>query len=224
MSHLFIPSRPPLLLIMKSTDKLYGRAFWLAIITVAYNLIEGAVSTIYGFEDESLTLLGFGIDSFIEVISGIGIIHMVRRITANPLSSKDRFEKTALKITGSSFYFLAVGLMAMAIKNIIAGQQPESTFWGLVVSSLSILTMFFLYRAKLSTGRALDSQPIIADAKCTRVCIYMSVILLLSSVLHEAFGVIYIDSAGAIGLAYYSLKEGKESFDKAKGKECDDCC
>jgi divalent metal cation (Fe/Co/Zn/Cd) transporter len=205
-------------------NSLYKKAWWLAVITIGYNIIEGLVSTIMGAEDESLALFGFGLDSFIEVISGAGILYMIRRITKNPSSDKSPFEKTALRITGVAFYLLGAGLIVTGIYNIYSGATPENTTAGLVISILSILTMLIIYKQKLSTGEKLGSKPIIADAKCTKVCLYMSYILLISSFLYWAFGLMYVDSIAAIALAYYSIKEGKESFDKIKGIECDDCC
>ena len=86
-----------------NTDKLYKLAFGLAIFTIIYNTAEGLVSTWFGYEDGTLSLFGFGADSFIEVISGIGIAHMILRIQNNHKSKRDRFERYALKITGYSF-------------------------------------------------------------------------------------------------------------------------
>ena len=85
-------------------------AFGLAAFTVLFNIAEGLVSTYFGYEDESLALFGFGLDSFIEVVSGLGIAHMILRIRRHPESSTDAFERTALRITGLAFYGLVVGL------------------------------------------------------------------------------------------------------------------
>ena len=94
-------------------------AIILAIVTVFYNLLEGIVSVYFGAEDETLALFGFGLDSFVEVISGIGIWHMVLRIKKNGNENRDNFEKTALKITGTMFYLLTVGLMISSVFNLI---------------------------------------------------------------------------------------------------------
>jgi len=83
--------------------KLYDLALALGVFTILYNLVEGIIATWFGFEDETLALFGFGVDSFIEMISGSGIVYMVLRIRKNPLSNRSDFERTALKITGVSF-------------------------------------------------------------------------------------------------------------------------
>ncbi|HEY5405860.1 MAG TPA: hypothetical protein VIJ92_02185, partial [Ginsengibacter sp.] len=95
--------------------RLYNLALGLAIFTIVYNTAEGLVSTWLGYEDGTLSLFGFGADSFIEVISGIGIAHMVLRIQKNENSKKSKFERTALKITGYSFYGLVIGLVISSI-------------------------------------------------------------------------------------------------------------
>jgi divalent metal cation (Fe/Co/Zn/Cd) transporter len=201
-------------------QKYYRTAYWLSMFTIFYNIIEGIVSMVLGYEDETLSLFGFGADSFIEVISGIGIAVMVSRIKRNPDSSKSIFETSALKITGVAFYLLSAGLLAGIIINLIRNHKPETTLWGVIISLISIATMFWLMKAKIRTGKMLGSEPIIADAMCTRVCIYMSVVLLLSSLIYEVTGFAYADLIGAAGLIYFSFSEGKEAFEKAKGKEC----
>src|SRR5690606_6545770 len=111
---------------------------------ILYNLIEAIISTRFGYEDETLTLFGFGVDSFIELISGVGIVHMMLRIRYNPEVQRDSFERTALRITGTAFYLLVVGLLMGAGLVIYTGQKPETTFWGVIISSISILVMLGL--------------------------------------------------------------------------------
>jgi divalent metal cation (Fe/Co/Zn/Cd) transporter len=202
-------------------SKYYNRVLWLAIFTIVYNLAEGVVSVLLGLEDETLALLGFGIDSFAEVISGIGILQMVIRIRSNPASPRSRFEKTALRITGGVFYFLTLGLIAGAFYNFWQGHKPDTTVWGVVVAVVSLIVMFWLYRSKIRYGKILAAEPVIADGRCTLVCIYMSIVLLVSSVIYELTGFGWVDTIGALGLAWFSFSEGKEAFEKAAGKECE---
>ncbi len=201
-------------------ERYYQHALYLGVLTVIYNLLEGLVSVFFGIQDETLTLFGFGIDSFIEVLSGIGIIAMVLRIRQNPDTPRSQFERTALRITGTSFYVLAGGLAMTAIYNLVAGHKPATTLAGLIISAISIAIMWALVAAKRKVGRALDSAPILADANCTLVCIYMSLVLLAASFIYELTGFGFIDSLGALGLIYFSIKEGRESFEKARGMEC----
>jgi divalent metal cation (Fe/Co/Zn/Cd) transporter len=209
-------------LTQSTINKYWSYALWLALFTIFYNLAEGLISIFFGISDETLTLFGFGVDSFIEVVSGIGILSMVLRIRQNPETSRSRFERTALRVTGTSFYLLAAGLAATAIYNILISHKPETTLPGLIISLISIAIMWILVLGKRRVGHALNSAPILADANCTMVCIYMSLVLLASSLVYELTGYGFIDSIGALGLIYFSYNEGRESFEKAAGME--DCC
>ena len=203
-------------------NRYWTYALWLALFTVVYNLLEGLISIFFGISDETLTLFGFGVDSFIEVMSGIGILAMVLRIRQNPDMPRSQFEMTALRVTGTSFYLLALGLAATAIYNLFTAHKPETTLPGLIISIISITVMSALVMGKWKVGRRLSSSPILADANCTMICIYMSLVLLASSLIYEFTGFGFIDSLGAMGLIYFSYSEGKESFEKAAG--LDDCC
>jgi divalent metal cation (Fe/Co/Zn/Cd) transporter len=129
---------------------------------------------------------------------------------------------TALRITGAAFYLLAAGLLLGAAANILMGRRPETTFWGIVISLISISVMTGLVWAKRTIGRRLDSASILADANCTLVCIYMSIVLLASSLLFAFTGLGFLDSLGALGLAVFSFREGRESFEKTRGKGCEE--
>ena len=203
-----------------SERKLYKKAFSLSLFTIFYNIIEGLVSMALGYSDETLSLFGFGADSFIEVMSGIGIAFMIKRIRQNPDSPRSTYEITALKVTGTSFYLLSAGLFAGIIINLMNHHEPENTIWGVIISLVSIAVMLWLLNAKKRIGKSLNSEPIIADANCTRICIYMSLVLLASSLVYELTGFAYADAIGAAGLIYFSISEGRESFEKAKGKKC----
>ncbi len=202
-------------------SKYWTYALWLALFTISYNLAEGLISIFFGLSDETITLFGFGVDSFIEVMSGIGILAMVLRIRQNPETARSQFEKTALRVTGTSFYLLAVGLGASAIYNLFTAHKPTTTLPGLIISLISIAVMWALVLGKRKVGQTLDSSPILADANCTMVCIYMSIVLLVSSLIYQLTGFGFVDSIGALGLIYFSYSEGKESFEKAADMDDD---
>ncbi|MDP1759363.1 MAG: cation transporter [Thermodesulfovibrionales bacterium] len=204
----------------QKNTSLYKWASVLALITIFYNIIEGLVSVFFGLKDETIALLGFGIDSFVEVISGVGIWHMVRRLRQNGNENPDRFERQALQITGSAFYILTAVLLITSAVNLYQGHKPKTTLCGIIISSISILTMWALIHYKTKVGRQLNSQAILADAACTKVCIQLSLILLLASAGYELTGIGGIDSIGAAGIAWLSLREGREAFHKAAGKAC----
>jgi divalent metal cation (Fe/Co/Zn/Cd) transporter len=206
------------------TDSSYRRAQFLALITICYNILEGLVSVWLGLADETFALFGFGVDSFVEVISGIGVWHMIRRTRAiSGQAGHDSFERSALHVTGAAFYLLTVGLSITAVVNIYGGHRPDTTLWGIIVSIASISSMWLLMRAKVKVGTVLQSDAILADAACTRVCLQLSFVLLLSSAGYALTGIGIFDSVGSLLIAGLSAKEGKEAFDKAAGKACS-CC
>ena len=207
---------------MKSKTSFLKHAIFLAIFTIFYNLVEGLISVYFGLDDDTLVLFGFGLDSFVEVISGIGIWHMVLRIKQDGNEHRDYFEKRALRITGTAFYLLTIGLIISSINNLISGVHPETTFWGIVIAVLSILVMFWLFYEKRRVGEALQSDAIIADANCTKACIQLSVVLLLASLGYEFFGISSIDEIGSLFIARITFYEGKESFERANDKS--ECC
>jgi divalent metal cation (Fe/Co/Zn/Cd) transporter len=203
---------------------LYRRAQYLAVFTILYNIVEGVVSTAMGYSDETLALFGFGVDSFIESISGVGVYVMIRRIadSAERLTASDQtaFEQQALRITGWAFYGLSAMLAVTVLVNLFEHKAPESTFWGVVISAVSIAVMSALVFAKRKIGRALKSAPILADANCTLVCIYMSIAVLISSAVYELTAFAYADAIGAVAIIWFSVSEGRECFAKAKGHQC----
>lgn len=204
--------------------KLYNHAHFLALFTIFYNLVEGGVSVWLGAADETLALFGFGVDSFIEVISAIGVWHMLRRIKTNGGESRDEFEQRALKITGSAFYILSIGLVLTAGMNLYGQHKPETTVWGIIVSLLSISFMWFLIHQKTKVGTALNSPAILADAACSRACLYLSAVLMISSIGYELSGIGSLDAIGAILISVLTLKEGREAFGKARGMSCSCHC
>ncbi len=205
-----------------SREKLYNAAKLLAVITIVYNIVEGIVSVWFGAEDQTLSLFGFGIDSFVEVISGMGILHMVRRIRSGGEESVDTFERLALRITGWAFFLLTAGLLASSGLSLYERHRPDSTLWGVIVSLVSIASMWLLIHFKIKIGVALGSKAILADAACSRVCLQLSVVLLAASAGFALTGIGCFDSLGALFIAYLAFREGREALEKAKGSGC--CC
>jgi len=205
-------------------ETLFRQANTLALITIIYNLVEGGASIYFGLDDDTLSLFGFGLDSFVEVISGVGIWHMIRRQRQNQDQCPDRFEKTALRVTGLAFYLLTAGLFLTALINLYRGHHPETTVWGIVISLISLAFMWLLIRYKLRVGNAMNSQAILADARCSRVCMILSLALLFASIGYEVTGMGGLDAVGALAIAWFSFREGREAFEKAEGLACSCSC
>jgi divalent metal cation (Fe/Co/Zn/Cd) transporter len=201
---------------LKNSEYWLRIAFALSLITIFYNIAEGIVSVIFGAEDYTLALLGFGIDSFVEVISGIGIAHMIYRMRKTDITAHDAFERKAMRITGTAFYILTGGLLLGVVLSIVYHKTPETTIAGIIIAAISICSMYFLMHYKLKAGIQLNSDAIISDANCTRTCLYLSIILLISSILFEWVHIGYIDLAGSLGIAWFAFTEGREAFEKTR--------
>jgi hypothetical protein len=209
---------------MLRLQQLYRTATLLALVTIFYNIAEGGISVWLGAKDETISLFGFGLDSFVEVISGIGIWHMVRRLGKGELEDRDPFEKQALRITGRAFYLLAAGMILTAVVSILQGHKPVTTFWGIIVSVVSIASMWLLMHSKGKVGTSLNSPAILADAACTRTCLQLSVALLLASAGYALTGIGHLDAIGSLIIAALSLREGREAMQKASGLACACSC
>ena len=205
---------------MKKKPHLINLALYLSIFTIAYNIIEGLISIYIGYNDETLALLGFGVDSFVEVFSGFGILNLSLLMKFN--KKIDFSEKMALKITGFSFYFLTLGLLITSSINILNSHEPVTTKWGIIISLISFSIMWYLIKRKKYVGNELNSAAIIADAKCNIVCMQLSLVLLFSSLFNHYLNIGYFDSIGALVIAYFSFKEGKEAFFKSNNDGS--CC
>ncbi len=194
----------------------YRIAYGLSLLTVISALLEAVFSLYFGYADKTATLFGFGIDSLIETVSAIGVAHMITRIRNNNNETRDEFEKLALKITGVSFFVLSIGLVFTAIVEMITNHKPETTLPGIVISLASVFIMLALMIAKLRVGKQLNSRPIIADANCTKVCIYMSVTLMIASLIFQLTKIGYVDALGSMVIAFLSYREGSECLEKGE--------
>jgi len=203
--------------IFKRNNSLLNIVYWLCLITIMYNIIEGIVALFFGFHDRTIALFGFGLDSFVEVISGIGIGHMIWRMKWNPVISWDKFERQSLFVAGIFFYILTVGLVIGSTLILIYNVKPNTTKIGIIISLLSILTTWILFRSKSRVGRELSLESVLADSDCTKTCIYMSVVLFVSSIFYNVFEISYIDVMGCISIAFFTFWKGKEAIEKARG-------
>jgi len=129
-----------------------------------------------------------------------------------------------VSVTGFAFYLLTAGLLISAVVGLYSGHKPETTLWGIIISLVSISFMWFLIRQKTIVGSALNSSAILADAACSRACLNLSLVLMLSSIGYEVTGIGSLDSVGAMVIAWLTFKEGRESFGKARGLACACAC
>lgn len=189
----------------------------LEYFTIAWNSLEGLVAVIAGAIAGSISLVGFGIDSFIEVISGIVLLW--RMAVDADVRRRERNEQLSLRIVGVCFLALAAYVAYEAISDLVNRQVPERSIPGIVLACVSLVVMPLLSRAKKKVANELGSSAMHADAKQTDFCVYLSVILLLGLVLNAALGWWWADPIAAVFMVPLIAKEGVEAM---KGETCCD--
>src|SRR6266403_1149672 len=190
----------------------------LEYFTIAWNSLESLVAVVAGANAGSISLIGFGIDSFIEVTSGS--VFLWRMSVDAVVLRRERNERRALRVVGFSFLFLAAYIAYESAMDLWSGRAPEHSIAGIVLASVSLVVMPLLWRAKRKVGRALGSAAMHADAKQTEFCTYLSAILLAGLLLNALFGLWWADPMAALIMVPIIAKEGIEGL---QGKACDEC-
>ena len=184
-------------------DDVLRRARALAWITVAWNLVEGLVSVAFGLKADSLSLFGFGLDSFVEVGSALLVLWRLGHGEVTPR------ERTAAKGIGALFLLLAVSVVYGAAHRLVTREAPETSLPGLAIALTSLAFMAWLWRAKRQVAAAACSPTLAADAACSLACIQLSLVLLAGSLLFlVAPKLWWADAAASLGLAALIGKEG----------------
>lgn len=192
-----------------SRSRWWAYARVLAIFTVVYNLAEGLVSMGFGWADDSIALFGFGADSFIEVGSALIVLWRIAADDVACAATRLKKERRATLGIGVLFLLLALGTALGATLQLKAGHHPDTTLPGLIVSILSLLFMIWLWRSKRHAARALDSRSLEGDAACSLVCIQLSTVLFLGSLLFAVLpGLWWADALAALILAVLITREG----------------
>jgi len=191
----------------------------LEYFTVVWNTLEGLIAVVAGIVAGSISLVGFGIDSFIEVTSGSVLLW--RMSVDSDVHRRPRNEKRALRIVGACFLLLAAYITYDSISDLWSKRAPEHSIAGIVLACASLVVMPMLSRAKRKVGRALGSAAMHADAKQTEFCTYLSAILLAGLLLNAFFGLWWADPLAALIMVPIIAKEG---IDGLRGRACANCC
>ena len=184
------------------------RALILSYFTVGYNVLEGLFSIIAGVLANSIALKGFGLDSFIESLSGSVMIWRFRKYGRLSREIEERIEKRAAKLVAVSFFILAVYIMYESIRKLYLKEIPAPSLIGLVVVILSIIVMPVLFYFKYRTGVLIKSKSLIADSKETLACVLLSIAVLFGIGLNYLYGFWQADPIAGIFIAGYLVKEG----------------
>jgi divalent metal cation (Fe/Co/Zn/Cd) transporter len=191
----------------------------LEYFTIAWNCLEGLIGIGAGLLAGSISLVGFGMDSFIEVTSGAALLW--RMSHEEDPERRERAEKLALRIVGLCFLGLAIYVSVEAVSTLWHRAAPERSIPGIVLAIASLIVMPFLARAKRRVASRLGSAAMSGDAKQTEFCAYLSAILLGGLLLNAVFGLWWADPAAALVMVPVI---GKEGVDALRGKSCCDHC
>ena len=191
----------------------------LEYFTITWNTLEGLVAIVAGAIAGSISLVGFGIDSFIEVTSGAALLW--RMAVDADVHDRERNEKRALRVVGLCFIGLSIYIAYESVADLLHARAPEQSIAGMILACVSLIVMPVLSRAKRKVGTELGSAAMHADAKQTEFCTYLSAILLGGLVMNSLFGLWWADPIAALIMVPIIAKEGIEGLN---GKACQDFC
>lgn len=201
-------------------EGLVRRGRMLAWFTIVWNAIEGVAGIAAGIAAGSIALIGFGVDSYVEVFAGSVIIWRLSKERHGEAVS-EAAEQRAVRLIALTFLFLAVGVGVESIRRLASGERPDESWFGIGLAVVSLMVMPLLARAKRRVGERLGSRAVTADATETMLCVWLSAILLVGLGANAAFGWWWADPLAALGVVYVAAREG---IDHWRAEELDDCC
>ena len=197
-----------------------ARALRLSYFTVCYNVLEGVASVVAGAVAGSVALLGFGLDSFVESLSGSVMIWRFRPHAELTPHQAEHREQRALKLVGYTFFFLGAYILYEAVSTLYLAEPPAPSLAGIVITSLSLIVMPVLFYAKRHTGRRLNSRSLLVDAKQTLACMLLSAAVLAGLLLNATLGFWQIDPLIGLLIAAFLFKEGRDAVKEGKVCSC----
>lgn len=201
--------------------QLLRRGLSLEYLTVGWNLVEGLIAVGAGLAAGSIALIGFGVDSFVESISGSVLIWRLRAEAVGGADDErvEQVERRASRLVAVSFLILAAYVAVEAIRTLIAQDRPDASPVGIVLTIVSLVVMLWLARAKRDTGEALGSRALIADSHQTFACWYLSMTTLAGLALNAVLGLWWADPAAALVIAVFLVREAREAWEGEEHEE-----
>jgi divalent metal cation (Fe/Co/Zn/Cd) transporter len=204
-------------------NPLRRRARLLSYVTVGYNVLEGVVSIAAGWLAGSIALVGFGLDSFMESLSG-GV--MIWRFTHGGEMSEEeelRRERKAIKLVGYSFFVFGAYVLFETLSKLLGHERPEPSLFGIIIAVVSLLAMPLLFYMKYRTGKSMGSRSLVADSKQTLACMFLSLALLVGLGLNYLWGLWWADPAVGLLVVVYLFREGRGALKEEKLCTCCSC-
>ena len=200
--------------------RLHKKALLLSYFTVGYNVLEGIASIFAGLFAGSIALVGFGMDSFVESLSGCIMIWRFRKHGKITEEEEEKVELRAIKLIAYTFFILGSYVLYESIKKLYFHEIPGPSLLGIIIAIVSIIVMPVLFYMKYQTGKSVNSKSLVADSKQTLACTFMSVALLIGLGLNYLYGLWWADPVVGLIIVVFLIKEGYTTF--KEGKIC--CC
>jgi cation diffusion facilitator family transporter len=202
-------------------ERLYKKGLFLEYLTVGYNVAEALVSIIFGALAGSIALIGFGLDSIIESLSGLVLIWRLRQRGKISEEEEERIERRAIRLVAITFFILGAYVLEESVRKLIVADAPETSLPGIIIALVSLVAMPILTWQKYRTGKAIGSRALVADSKETLACAFLSVALLLGLGANYLFGFWQADPIAGLIIVAFLFREGWENWREA-GEEEDD--
>ncbi len=196
------------------------KALFLSYITVSYNLIEGIVSLIAGGLANSIALIGFGLDSFVESISGMIMIWRFKKSAYISNEQEEKIEKKATKLVGYTFFLLSAYILFESTEKLLLQEIPNPSLFGIIIAILSLITMPILFTVKYNTGKKLKSKSLMADSKQTLACMFLSLALLVGLGTNYLWGFWQADPIVGLIIVVFLVREGYQTIKESKLCSC----
>lgn len=197
-------------------ERLYKKGLALEYFTVGYNIAEAALSIFFGSMARSIALVGFGLDSIVESLSGFVLIWRLRQHGKISEKEEERIEKRAMKFVALTFIILGLYVLYQSLKKLIGEEISNPSLPGIIIALVSLVVMPILTWQKYKTGKQIRSQALIADSKENLACAFLSLALLLGLGGNYLFGLWQADPIVGLIIMAFLLREGIESFKESK--------
>ncbi|OGO30730.1 MAG: hypothetical protein A2Z29_00640 [Chloroflexi bacterium RBG_16_56_11] len=202
-------------------DRLYRKGLFLEYLTVGYNVGEAIVSIGFGSLANSIALIGFGLDSIIESLSGMVLVWRLKQRGKVTEEEEERIEKKAIRLVAVSFFALGAYVLEESVRRLVIADAPETSLPGMIIAATSLVVMPALAWQKIRTGKAIGSQAMIADSKETLACAFLSVALLIGLGSNYLFGFWQADPIVGLIIVVFLFREGWEGWKEASEEEHD---
>ena len=197
-------------------DRLFRRALFLEYFTVGYNLVEAFVSILFGSMANSIALIGFGLDSIVESLSGMVLVWRLRQHGKISPAQEERVEKKAQRFVAITFFILGAYVLYESIDKLAGQEIPDPTLPGIIIAVVSLVVMPMLMLQKYRLGQRIKSKALIADSKETLACAFLSVALLIGLGSNYLFGFWQADPIVGIIIVFFLIREGIENWQESR--------